>query len=602
MKDVGRHTYLARRKGTANWQFRARVPLDLVAYFGKQEVTKSLGTADLAEAKRRVRDEADAFDKQCRALRGRAATDGLDTVGSVPLTSLSEAAIHEMALAWFETLNAGGERRHEVAVPLDRDEALINLDQDEGELNDPNDLGLNAAYQTAVRLLQANDVRLVRRQLSSIRSAGSRMPFVVAREDAASAQFRQLLALLRRGQLEDLHRNRARLMGNYQEVAFDPVFKPRAEPNGKTLAEVIAAFRAEPERAGQISKLQQTYASVFRLAGEMFGTDRPIREVDREECKAFRATVQALPPNATKRFPGKSLVEVAKLATPGTDRLRPATVNHYLDSLATLFNYAEGEGWITQNPSKRLAIKGVKKRHRRDPFTVAELNAMFQAPLYTGCQDDKIGYAIPGPNQPRGGRFWVPLIGLFTGMRQGEIAQLRTDDVRLFQGVLCILISADGDDVDEADRKRVKTEAGERFIPVHPTLKQIGLIRHVEEMRKAKQERLFPDITRGADGYFSPFSKWFSRFLDAAGVKRDRNAFHSFRHTFRDAMREANVPLDAVVALGGWEGGGMQAQYGSGQITAPVLQEHIRRIRYAGLKLAHLNPTDREALTRQLGD
>src|SRR3954464_8270271 len=98
MKDVGRYTHLARRKGTSNWQFRARVPLDLVAHFGKREVTKSLGTADLAEAKRRVRDEADAFDKQCRAVRDRAAADDCDTVGSVALTSFSEAAIEQMAI------------------------------------------------------------------------------------------------------------------------------------------------------------------------------------------------------------------------------------------------------------------------------------------------------------------------------------------------------------------------------------------------------------------------------------------------------------------------------------------------------------------------
>jgi integrase len=588
MKDVGRHTYLARRKGTANWQFRARVPLDLVAHFGKREVTKSLGTADLAEAKRRVRDEADAFDKQCRAVRDRAVSDDCDTVGSVALTSLSEAAIEQMALAWFTTLAADGERRHQMAVPLDRDEALVALDQEEGAINDPNDLGLNASYQTAIRLLRANDVRLLRRRLNPIRAAGSPMLFVVSREDAASAQFRQLLALLRRGRLEDIHRSRARLAGDYQDVVFDPVFRPRVEPNGKTLAQVIAAFRAEPERAGQITKLQQTYASVFRLAGEMFGADRPVRDIKREECKAFRAAVQALPPNATKRFPGKSLRDIARMATPETDRLRPATVNHYLDALATLFNYAEGEGWITQNPAKRLAIKGVKKRHRRDPFTISELNAMFQAPLYVGCQDDEAGYAKPGSSRPRRGRFWIPLVGLYTGMRQGEIAQLRTEDVRLFQGVLCIFIEADGDHVDEADRKRVKTEAGERYVPVHPMLERIGFVRHVERMRSGGAERLFPDVVRGADGYFSPFSKWFSRFLADAGVKRDRNAFHSFRHTFRDAIREASVPPDVVTALGGWVRGGMEEHYGSGRITAPVLHEHMLRIRYDGLDLSHL--------------
>jgi integrase len=174
-------------------------------------------------------------------------------------------------------------------------------------------------------------------------------------------------------------------------------------------------------------------------------------------------------------------------------------------------------------------------------------------------------------------------------MRQGEIAQLRTDDVRLFQGVLCIFIVADSDDVDEADRKRVKTEAGERYVPVHPMLERIGFAQHVEQMRKAGAVRLFPEITRGADGYFSPFSKWFSRFLADAGVKRDRNAFHSFRHTFRDAMREASVPPDVVTALGGWVRGGMEEHYGSGRITASVLQEHMLRIRYDGLDLSHFD-------------
>jgi hypothetical protein len=414
MSDVSRYTHLAQRKGSANWYFKAKVPRDLVAAFGREQVWKSLRTADLAEAKRRVRNEAHAFDKQCRALRDRPASDGCDTVGSVALTSLSEAAIEQMAIDWFSTVAAEAEQRARMAVPLDRDEALINLGQDEAALNDPSDLGLDASYQTAIRLLRAADVRLLRRQLNPIRAAGSLLPFLVSREDAASAQFRQLLALLRRGRLEDIHRSKARLAGDYQDVAFDPVFRPRAKPNGKTLAQVIAAFRAEPQRATLIAKSQQTYDVVFRLAGELFGADRPIREIGREECKTFRTTVQALPPNASKRFPGKTLVEVAGLTLPASDRLHTTTVNHYVHGLSALMNYAHHEGWVPQNPGKGLAIKGVKKRHRRDPFTAAELTKIFQAPLFTGCVDDQSGYAKPGPARPRRGRFWIPLISLFT--------------------------------------------------------------------------------------------------------------------------------------------------------------------------------------------
>ncbi|MFD6321017.1 DUF6538 domain-containing protein [Methylorubrum thiocyanatum] len=488
MKDVSRHTYLTRRKGTANWQFRARVPHDLVARFGKREITESLKTADHAEAKRLVRDKADAFDKQCRAFRDETATDGLEIIGNVALTSLTETAIREMVLTWFDTLNMERERRHALAMPQDRDEALVTLNQDESDLTDPNDLGLGGTYQTAIRLLRAHDVRLMRRQLTTNQPKAAPMPFLVTRQDAASAQFRQLLAMLRRGQLEDIRRSRALLSDDFRNLMFDPIFKPRAASDDKTLAQVIAAFRVEPERAGQ------TYDTAFRLAEELFGGERPIREISREECKAFRAAVQALPTNATKRFPGRPLVEAAKLTTSEVDRLSATTVNHYLTSLATLFNYAEKEGWLSQSPARGLAVKGVKKRHRRDPFTTAELTAIFQAPLYTGCQDDGNGYAKPGPDKPRRGRFWIPLIGLYTGMRQGEIAQLRTEDVRLFQDVLCIFITADGGDVDEADRRRVKTEAGERYVPVHPTLEKIGFSQYVEQMRNIESNRLFPNI------------------------------------------------------------------------------------------------------------
>ena len=30
------------------------------------------------------------------------------------------------------------------------------------------------------------------------------------------------------------------------------------------------------------------------------------------------------------------------------------------------------QGWIVQNPGKGLALKGLKKRHRRDPFVPAK--------------------------------------------------------------------------------------------------------------------------------------------------------------------------------------------------------------------------------------
>jgi len=51
MKKVSQTYHLIRRNGT--YQYRRRVPLELVAVIGKKEIQFSLGTSNLTEAKKR---------------------------------------------------------------------------------------------------------------------------------------------------------------------------------------------------------------------------------------------------------------------------------------------------------------------------------------------------------------------------------------------------------------------------------------------------------------------------------------------------------------------------------------------------------------------
>ena len=71
-----------------------------------------------------------------------------------------------------------------------------------------------------------------------------------------------------------------------------------------------------------------------------------------------------------------------------------------------------------------------EKQQTKAQFTVDELNRLFRTPLYTGCKNDEAGYATVGANKPRRGRFWVPLLSLFHGLRLNEAAQLYTEDVK----------------------------------------------------------------------------------------------------------------------------------------------------------------------------
>jgi integrase len=178
-------------------------------------------------------------------------------------------------------------------------------------------------------------------------------------------------------------------------------------------------------------------------------------------------------------------------------------------------------------------------------------------------------------------------------MRLNECCQLLTSDVRKIDGVWCIIISEDQEDGgDLGDLKRVKTDAGERFVPVHPELERIGFLNYVAEMReKKKSERLFPDLPSGAHGYYSdPFSKWFSgedRFLDKLGLRNKLTTFHSLRHNYRDTMREARLSRDVVLQLGGWAGGKTDDDYGKG-LKASTLYREIEKVAYPGLDLSHL--------------
>lgn len=304
-----------------------------------------------------------------------------------------------------------------------------------------------------------------------------------------------------------------------------------------------------------------------------------------------------LPTNSKKRFRKMTAVQASEMAKAKklTSTLGYAAINSYLKCLSALMNFAVNEGYIDRNPAKGLRV--VDPRHRRDrrlPFSNDQLRAIFDAPLYRGCVDDEYGYADVGPARPRRARFWVPLIALFSGMRMNEICQLDVADIRRVDGVDCFLITSRSN--GGGDDKKVKTSTSERFVPIHPRLTEIGLMEFVNERRRNGSIKLFPELPFSTTGYYSdPFSKWFRRFIHKAKATRPKTCFHSFRHCFRDALREARIDHDVALALGGWSSGtGKESvetaeAYGQG-FRVRTLFDAMARIEYPHLDLQHLLP------------
>lgn len=123
-------------------------------------------------------------------------------------------------------------------------------------------------------------------------------------------------------------------------------------------------------------------------------------------------------------------------------------------------------------------------------------------------------------------------------MRLSEICQLLTTDVAEHDGVNVFINRTSND-----EEKKLKSVSSRRIIPVHPELVRMGFLDFVSEKRRAGERYLFPELrTSDVGKHSSAVSKWYHRSLVSVGIKRPEITFHSFRHSFRDALRRARTP------------------------------------------------------------
>lgn len=571
MDDMGKLDGLVQRKGY--YSLRVCVPKDVQTVLGKKQIWRSLSTKNYKEARIRYSQTLAAIEGEFDLARTKKAQPDM-------LSGYSDLQLERLAVRWFAEKNQNQHKVHEYSHLSEADlrDAYVSLqmeyqlykDEADGISKEDVHYGMSAAseYLEALSLTYA----------------------------PKSKAFQKLGAMFSRAMAESCFR-KIRYWDNRPYLARDPLFSvsiaslgalPVQSSDGikkRTLRQLREEYMSDPAKhRGQST--QKNYVIILRVLEEMLGEDRCVHEITREDCKKVRELLTKMPSNAQKRAPGITIQKAIELAEKnGWPKLSPSTINTHMSKLNALFSYADEEGYIYKNPAKNLYVKDmVKDKDKRDPFSVEQLQVLFNAPLYTGCKNDGAGINTIGDQHPRNAKFWIPLISLWTGMRLNEICQLEVSDISKKDGVDIILICLEG----EEEEKRVKTEAGVRFVPIHPELKKIGFMEYVEKMKNNKGHRLFPELKKGAEGYYSAnFSKWFSRFLKQNKIKEKKIVFHSFRHSYRDALREAEMPVEAAKQLGGWSNGSTDGNYGSG-LKASTLYKHISNLGYEGLDLSHL--------------
>ena len=212
------------------------------------------------------------------------------------------------------------------------------------------------------------------------------------------------------------------------------------------------------------------------------------------------------------------------------DGIAPKTITQkYLAAISGLFELAQTMGVIpegqllvsrghkifTKADAKKSEIKNSYK-----PFTDDDLRHIFQPQLLNEAQ--------------RPADFWLPMLGLFTGGRISELAQLDIADVQKHEDIWGISINDEGD-------KSLKSSAAIRLIPIHTKLLECGFLDYVNDA-KAHGTKLFSYLTPDKFGSYggTPSERW-GKYLDKIGITEKRKTFHSFRSTSNDCLKHNGV-------------------------------------------------------------
>ena len=321
------------------------------------------------------------------------------------------------------------------------------------------------------------------------------------------------------------------------------------------------------ETLGSDHEVRQRRAGILVFA-EFMG-DLPLAQIDAETLREFRDGPLKTFPAHANRLPGslrcatmKGTIEALK--ADGRDWPLMST-DMQAERMTWLYRFfrwlfrSEGkymgqdvsEGLATapavarkdRKEASRVASKEGDDEEGRRPFTDDELVLIFSQPHFkTGngrhiTKGNEVWYPF---------EYWLPLLGLYCGIRMSEATQLHLSDV-VQAGEVWLL------DINEktAD-KSLKTEVAScRRIPLHPEVIRLGFVDWCAQLRLEGYRRVFPELSYTSPARYSKaairvMSLMLKVTLDAA---RDGTVvFHNLRKNANNAI--ARAPVEGIADPG----------------------------------------------------
>lgn len=535
----------------------------------KRELVRSLATKDLKDAKRRDHQEAlkatRLFDDAIRALTP-------SPVAAEPVALdfklLGDEVFAEL-LADDEAERIEGDDRRHLQTPEDRAQwpdlvavppsSQMGMSPDHshayGELLPVFENEFRAAYAR-------RDPKIVYAETNiALKARGIYW-------DKSTPEFQKAALVVLEAHVRAYDAKNKRQRG---EIIPTPVVvKKSNEELGPKLSEALtswaaggSAHNAKKPNANTVTEAEQAVRYFKELHGDL-----RLGEITREKAREFRDAVAKVPSSLPRDLRKLPLPELLKRDLSEFKPRAATTVNKIVQVLGGIISRAEREGFLDKAPGfvspfgKAIRFSIDNYETRRKHFEKSDLKTIFTSPVYAENE------------RPAGGggeaAFWFPLIGLLSGMRLDEIAQLRICDLRQDEDTRRWYF-----DIDRTGGRSTKTSSSIRHVPLHTELERIGLLNYRKGLLSggvSPESPLWPEVkAEGERTRSSAWSKWFGRYLRSTCEVTDATkVFHSFRHTFKRMTRDAGISEEMHDALTGHSGGGVGRSYGKGFSLKPL--------------------------------
>jgi len=223
-------------------------------------------------------------------------------------------------------------------------------------------------------------------------------------------------------------------------------------------------------------------------------------------------------------------------------------------------------------PSKKRASEIASLTPKPGPD---KTEAMFQMPIFTGCQSDK-RMNETGPVTIHNSLYYMPMFLVYLGMRRAEVAGLMVDEVVDMPTGPAIEIKAN-------EIRGLKNKQSGRMLPIPPEILRLNFLEYVEEIRSLGYQALFPELVNPhktdadpGDRFYKNFNPLFVHHAANGGPSWIR-VIHALRHGHADTLKQNGVSPVLIEDIQGRDGMSETAVRYTNPAGLPLLKENLSK-------------------------